>query len=266
MQVNMKNYYTAKEAQEKLGINDNNFYYLVRTGKIKKYTPPGKKQGLYPKTAIDRLAREMLAFMIYDETQGVQFMRATTDEDLREEHELATLLFGNAMHTMETRKAWLARNPEIDFIVRDHGTLVGFINLLPAKHETIMRFIRGEIRGWEIPPDEVLPFTSEDNLECIIMGMATIQDVSLTKRVQYGAKIISGFMEFLQDLAQRSVTITAFYATSATPTGIAILRNADFEVIGQVGKRIAFKLDVLKSESRLLKEYKEILQYIRGAS
>jgi hypothetical protein len=98
------------------------------------------------------------------------------------------------------------------------------------------------------------------------MGMATIQDVSLTKRVQYGAKIISGFMEFLQDLAQRSVTITAFYATSATPTGIAILRNADFEVIGQVGKRIAFKLDVLKSESRLLKEYKEILQYIRGAS
>jgi hypothetical protein len=255
----MKNYYTASEAQDRLGMNEGNFYYLVKTGKIKKFTPPGKKQGLYPKTEIDRLAREMLAFMVYDETQGLQFMKATTDDDFKEEHELAALLFGNSIHSLETRMAWLEKNPDLDFIIRDHGRLVGFINLLPTKHEAIMRFMNGEIRGWEISPEDVLPFTPGSSMECIIMGMATAQDVEITRRVQYGAKLLSGLIEFLCELAEKNISITKFYATSATPTGISILKNAGFQEIGQIGKRIAFELDVKTSHDRLATEYRQAL-------
>ncbi len=257
----MKNYYTAKEAQERLGINDNNFYYLVRTGKIKKYTPPGKKQGVYPKSEIDRLAREMLAFMTYDEKAGLQFMKATTDEDYKDEHELGTLLFGNAIHNMETRKAWLEKNPDLDFIIRDHGRLVGFINLLPAKHHAIMQFMNGEIKGWDIKPDDVLPFIPGSTIECIIMGMATTSDVDIGRRTQYGAKLLSGLTEFLIELAEKNITITKFYAASVTPSGIAILRNAGFKELKQSGKRIAFELDVMTSENRLVIEYKQALQH-----
>jgi hypothetical protein len=254
-----KNYYKAKEAQERLGVDKNRFNYLVRTGKIKKFVPPGHSQGLYLKTEIDKLAREMLAFMAYDEKQGLQVMKAKTDDDFNEEHELATLLFGHAVHSMETRRAWLEKNPDIDIIARDYGRLVGFINLLPAKHEAIEQFMSGKIRGWEIKADDVLPFTPGSTMECILMGMATTPDVSLTRRTQYGAKLISGLVEFLHELAQKSITITKFYATSATPTGIAILRNAGFREVNNIGNRIAFELDIMTSDSLLATEYRRVL-------
>jgi hypothetical protein len=205
----------------------------------------------------------MLAFMTYDEKQGLQFIKATTEEDFQEEHELATLLFGSSVHTMETRKAWLDKNPDIDFIIRDHGRLVGFINLLPAKHEAIMQFMSGEIRGWDIKPDDVVPFTPGSSMECIIMGMATTPDVDVTRRTQYGAKLVSGLVEFLRELAFQSVNITKFYATSVTPTGIAILKNAGFQDIGRLGKRVAFELDVASSDGPLVREYKQALAEVQ---
>jgi hypothetical protein len=253
-----KNYYKAKEAQERLGVDKNRFNYLVRTKKINKFVPPGQSQGLYLKTEVDRLAREMLAFMAYEE-QGLQVMKATTEEDFNEEHELGTLLFGNAIHSMEIRRAWLEKNPDIDIIARDNGRLVGFINLLPAKHEAIEQFMSGKTRGWEIKAEDVLPFTPGSTLECILMGMATTPDVGPTRRKQYGAKLISGLIDFLEELAQRSVTITKFYATSATPTGIAILRNAGFEEINHIGNRIAFELETATSDSLLATEYRKAL-------
>lgn len=257
----MSNYYTAREAQEKLGIDKNRFNYLVRTERIRKHVPPGKAQGQYLKTEIDKLARELTAFMAYDETAGLQFMIARSDEDFKDEHDLATLLFGNSVHSMETRKTWLEKNPDIDLIIRDHGKLVGFINLLPAKHDAIMQFINGEIRGWDIKDDDVLAFSPNTTMECIIMGMATTPDVEVTRRTQYGAKLISGFIEFLIGLAEKNITITKFYATSSTPTGIAILRNAGFEEINRVGKRIAFELDTTNSNNQIAKEYRQAIKH-----
>ncbi len=249
------NYYTAQEAQERLGVDDNRFYYLVRTGKIKKFVPPGRKQGVYLRAEIDKLAREMIAFVVYDEEQGLHFSKAT-HEDVQEEYELAILLFGNATHDIETRQAWLDKNTDIDFIVRDHGRLVAFISVLPVKHETIMRFMDGEIRGWEIPADDVLPYNPGSTVECIVMSMGTSPEINPLRRAQAGAKLISGVMGFLHDLAQQRVTVSKLYATSATPTGIAILKNAGFREIGHMGKRVKFELDPLQSDSIVFSEYK----------
>lgn len=260
---NLGNYYTAREAQERLGIDEGNFYYLIRTGKIKKHIPPGKKQGVYPKHQIDRLAREMLAFMTYDETERVKFMKATKD-DIKEEYEMAALMFGSATHDIATREAWLAKNEETDFIVKDEGRIVAFLNVLPVRHETIMRFINGEIRGWEIGADDILQYTPGSEVECVIMSMATSPDANIARRTQYGARLLSGFLRALEQLAERSITITNLYATSSTPTGIAILKNAGFEEISQIGKRIAFKLDMINSNARVAVEYRKALNEQKG--
>nr|BBH92064.1 hypothetical protein KTA_02630 [Thermogemmatispora argillosa] len=260
MKINYKkNYYTAKEAMERLGINKNRFNYLVRTGRIRKFIPPGGEQGYYLKTEIDRLARELLAFMTYDEDTGIQVRHARTEEDLLQEHELATLLFGSAVHSLETRRAWLARNPDLDLIVLDHGRVVGFLNLLPCQETAIKDFLQGRIRGWDIKPEDVLPFKPGEELSCIIMGMGTTPDVPPSRRAMYGARLISGLMNFLEDLAKQSVVIRKFYATSATPTGIAILRHAGFREINRIGNRIAFELDITTAESPLATEYRHIL-------
>ena len=108
-----------------------------------------------------------------EKEQRIKFMKATTEQDTLDQYTLATSIVGFVAHDVPTRQAWLVSNPDIDFIVRDQGKLVGFINLLPVKHETIMRFMSGEIRGWDIPGEDVLPYTSGSSVECIVMGMGT---------------------------------------------------------------------------------------------
>ena len=220
--------------------------------------PQATSSSVYLKKEIETLANEMFSYMETDETQGLTFMVATAD-DMQEEYDLTTSMFGNAVHDIPTRQAWLNKNPETDFIVRDNGLLVGFLNMLPVKPKTIKRFIDGEIRGWDIPAEDVLPYVSGSSFECIVMGMATLPEAERTRRAQYGAKLISGFFDFLHRLAEQQITITKFYATSATPTGIAILRHAGFQEIGRIGERIAFELETETSDTPLVRAYRESL-------
>src|ERR1700730_13514741 len=117
-----------------------------------------------------------------EKEQRIKFMKATTQQDTLDQYNLAASMFGSAVHDIPTRRTWLARNPDIDFIVRDQGKLVGFINMLPVKHEAIMKFMSGEIRGWEIPGEDVLPYTPGSSVECVVMGMATTPEAEAGKR------------------------------------------------------------------------------------
>ena len=222
-------------------------------------TPPNTIQSISLREEIDTLAKEMFTLMKTPQTKGIAFMKATTD-DIQEEYDLATSMFGSAVHDIPTRQAWLRENPDTDFIVRDKGVLVGFINMLPVKPETIKRFMDGELRGWDIPAEDVLPYTPGSTLECIVMGMATLPEVDKTRRAQYGAKLINGLIEFLHHLAEQHIVIMKFYATSVTPTGKAILKHAGFQQIGQIDQRIAFELDTMTSSSPLAKAYREALK------
>ena len=255
----MEHYYTAREAQQQLGMQVGAFYYLIDTGKIKKLTPPGKNRGFYSKHQIEKLTRERLNCIIDEKEQGTTFRKATLD-DLQEEYELAALMLnGSAGYGIPTYEAWLRKNPDTNFIVRDQGRLVAYMHVLPVKQETITRWMKGETREWEISAEDVLPYTPRSSVECIIMCMATTLDVDKRKRRQYGVCLIRGFLHFLCDLAEQDTTITKFYAISATPEGIAILRRAKFEEKGRVGKRVAFELNLLTSNIHMAKAYRAVL-------
>jgi hypothetical protein len=120
--------------------------------------------------------------------------------------------------------------------------------------------MEGEIRGWDIKKDDVLEYSSNMDVSCILMGMGTTPRAERTRRTQYGARLISGFIEFLENLASRGITITKFYATSSTPTGIALLRNAGFKEAGKIERRIKFELDIHSSEAVIVKEYNKIVK------
>ena len=262
----MKHYYAAGEARQQLGLNVGAFYYLIDTGKIKKLTPPGKKQGFYSKHQIERLARERRKCMIDEEEAGPTFNKATVD-DLEEEYELAVLMLnGSAGYDIATYEAWLHKNPETNFIVRDQGRLVAYMHVLPVKQETITRWLKGEIRAWEISTEDVLPYTPGSSMECIMLGMVTTLDVDEGIRRQYGVRLMRGFLHFLYDLAGQNIRIARFYAMSATPEESAILRRAKFEERGQVGKRVAFELNPFTSDTGMAKAYRAVLNGGRDSS
>jgi hypothetical protein len=256
----MKHYYSAREARQLLGINVGAFYYLIDTGKIKKLTPPGRKQGFYSKHQIERLAGKRLKCVTDEEQPGSSFINATLN-DIHEEYELAALMLdGSARYGVPLCEAWLRKNSAVNFIVRDQGRLVAFMHVLPVKQETIKRWLSGEIREWEISAADVLLYTPEISVECIIMSMVTISDVDEQERRQYGMRLIRGFLHFLQHLARQDITITRFYAIGTTPEGIAILKRAEFEERGQVGKRVVFELNPLTSDTRMAKAYRAVLK------
>ncbi len=257
-QYDIKNWYgigttpVGQKILEELGFKE---VISLEDGNRKGYV----LDNLHSSKLITQFTKDMESQDLLLSDQRTTFMKATA-ADILDEYNLATSMFGDATHDIPTRRAWLKQNSATDFIVRDRQRLVGFLNMLPVKHKTLMRFIRGEIRGWEIPAEDVLPYAPGSKVECIIMGMATIPDVQIGQRARYGQRLIMGVIRFVRELAEQNVTITKFYATSSTPTGIAILENAQFTKIGQIGKRIAFELDTMQSDAPLAKQYREMLQ------
>ncbi len=257
-QYDIKNWYgigttpVGQEILEALGFKE---ILSLEDGERKGYSA----NNLHSSKLINHFIAEMEHQDLLLSEQRIKFMKATAN-DILDEFNMATSMFGSAVHDIPTRHAWLASNPDTDFIVRDQGKLVGFINMLPVKHETIMKFMNGEIRGWEIPAEDVLPYTPGSEVECIVMGMATSPEADPGKRAYYGRRLINGMIRFIQEMAAKDITITKFYATSVTPTGIAILRNVGFKEIGQIGKRIAFELDTMTSDARLARQYRAMLR------
>jgi hypothetical protein len=252
-EISMNYYYTAREAQQRLGMGVGAFYYLVDTGRIKKLAPPGKQRGFYSKHLIEKLAKERTAGITCKKVPEITFLKATQD-DIHEEYELATLLLNGSMgYGLPTYEAWLRYNPDSNFIVRDRGRLVAFMQMLPLKRETIKQWLNGEIREWEIGAADVLPYEAGSSVECIITSIATTADVDTWKRRVYGMRLVRGFQRFLVDLAKQGITITRFYAASAAPDGLSLLRKAKFEERGYIGKRVVFELDPIAAENRVAK-------------
>ncbi len=187
-------------------------------------------------------------------------MKATMS-DLDEEYELATLLLnGNAPYSVPTYQAWLSKNPDSNFILRDLGRLVAFLVVLPVQQKTIKRWLNGEIREWEIGAEDILPYSHINPLECIILSMATTSDVDISKRRAYGLRLMRGYLHFLQDTAAQGITFTKFYSLGSTAEGSAILKRVGFEARRQIGKRVIFECDPMTSSSRIAQIYRIALE------
>ena len=85
-------YYTASEAQAKLGLSKAMFFRKVNQGLIPKVIPPGMKQGAYPKRDIDALALSMNA--VFETYNKIVFSRSTPADQL-EEMNIGILCFGS---------------------------------------------------------------------------------------------------------------------------------------------------------------------------
>lgn len=264
----MKYYYTAQEARQRLNTNVGTFYYLIETGKIKKIMPSGKKRGYYSKYQIEKLAKERLTCIVDEESSyeysteepKTTFTKASL-EDIHEEFEFATLLLNRSMgYGIPASEAWLSKNPATNFIVKDQGQLVAYIQALPIKREIIDRWIKGEFGEWEISKEDVLPYTPGSSMECIILGIATTPNADRRTRCNYGVYLIRHFLNFLCDLAQQDITITRFYIFGTTPEEITSLKRARFEERGRTDKRVAFELNPLIVETQLARAYRAALK------
>ncbi len=251
-------YYSGREVQRKLGITEPALRNLVNQRRIRKVTPPGRQYGVYLKEEIDTFAEKWLAFLTAKEPPKTTLEPATS-EDMEAEQELAKRAIRSpGLMTTEIRKAWLTKNPEGHYLLKHNNKLVAYLWLLPVMHERLMEFMDGKIRGGEIRAEDVDAFEPGKPVECFVVGLASEPDVGETTRMHYVQHLVRGVMKELEKLGRKGYIITKIYATSDTPTGIATAIHIGMEEYGEkIGKRLKFVLDVEKSTSFLLDDYKQ---------
>lgn len=201
------------------------------------------------------------AFIMSKEPPSQTTFEIPDMDDMEDENELDRRTVGGAGMTTEVRKSWLNINSSLDYHVRHNGKLVAFIRLLPLKHETLENFMEGKVRGKDIPTSAIETFEIGKPIECLVIGIASDSDVDEEIRTHYVLTLLRGTMRELEKLGEQGIIITKIYATSESPTGIAMAVHLGMEQVpGKIGRRVKFVLNIDNSDSLLASRYKRGLE------
>ncbi len=265
-------YLTSGQAAKILKCSVGMVYNYERSGQLHKETPTGRKQGFFKRKEVEALADGLASFFEspVENTQresadDLVFSQATPD-DMEGVYKVAASLFGETT-SAEARKPLVALCPEGNYVVKRHGKVVAYIHIQPLKHDRLMAFMRGEIRGKHITANDLDCFETGKSVECLIKSIGAVKTIGSTEEIcranqlRFLFKLIRGTALEMAKLGSKGVDITTIYATSETVTGIAIGFSAKMEPFGKplgIG-RFRFVLDVATSSLPLLRPYKAAL-------
>ncbi|MBV9690987.1 MAG: hypothetical protein JO202_14915 [Ktedonobacteraceae bacterium] len=257
----MDRFYTAKEAQERLGASHDKFQYMVRSGQVRKVTLPGRKYGVYPKEQINRLAAAMEATAeLYAHDASV--FELATEADLPEIYKLVKAS-GLVPTPMKTMRAWIRRNPESFYTLRDNGVVVAYACIFPVQHDWLMRVLKDEIRIGSVPIGDIYPFTPDQPFDLYIRDLV-IGRGEKGKAAHYAQRMIFELVHVFSELGARGIEIRAIYAFATTPQGNNICQRLRFVPLVEFNPKIKgempYKLDIPTTSSPLIDTYKRNLE------
>lgn len=257
-------FYTASEVMKKLGIANSTLYHYIDIGKIQRVVPPGKKEGYYLKAEVDNIIRAKELFILQYATDSSTFEQAQ-EEDIAGITDLCIGLFGkNGTASYETRLAQYHKNPQIFYVLKQDELIVGYIGLFPLKQEAIEQIMSGveesTFRRGLLSPENITQFApGEADHVFLVIGVRQ----NLKRSKTYGAKVISGGIEVLEQFARKDVIIKKLYATSRTQDGIRLCKGMGFKQIipkFEEDDLLRFELDLEKTESPLFQKYRRIVK------
>ena len=254
-----KDYYTASQAMRILGVTEGMFYNFIRNGDLEGTTLPGRKQKVYEKSRVDQLAHELKAFVATRKTSPTTFGKATTRQEILESTKLSDAIFGGHID-LETQMSWLERNPDICYVAKNEGKVVGYAIILPLSIEKIEKLLREEEFTVNIEASEIGKFKRGEAIHLYMGAIGVIPGVTIAEKRTFGSKLISGLMDVIIDLGKKGVIIKTIVARSTKPDGIALLRKIGFTEILSTTDKKNFMVDVEKSGIKEIVEYKQALK------
>ena len=257
-------YYTAKQAIELLGLSRASFYDYVEDGKIKRYVPPLRTEGFYKKKEIDLMAAQIALILhieLSDEEDTLITTRVAKPEDAQGIREVLTEGFGWQSASVEQRLAWYRVNPLIDYVVVYDSKIAGYITAVPYVPTALEDMMAGRKRAWHIEPDDILPFLP-GRTYTLYVGAAVRRDMPDPKIL--ARRLLSKFINFLQELAESEIVIEKLYAVSNQEDGIKLCKKLGFvqqeTQPGDLFPDSRFMLDLTTSDSHFAKLYRKTLK------
>lgn len=263
----MKGLYTAKEAREKLGVTDDKFQYMVRTGLIKKVILPGRKYGVYAQAEVNRLASAINA-TIEQYTRDESLFEKATQADLPE---IIAMCAKNMPRVtpLEKQREWIKRNPEAFYTLRENGEVVAYACIFPVNYNWLKKVLKDEIRMGDVPIEEIYPFTPNTLLNLYIRDLIVDQTQGKEKAAHHAQRILAELTHTIAQLGTRGVNIETIYALATSPQGNQLARKLGFRAMTELDNPtegyMPYELIVSESNSSLVNEYKAELQHYRKA-
>ena len=252
-------YYTAAAVKEKLGITQGMLYNYVRNGNLKPIVPPGKRHGVYLRSEVDQLARELRAFMATRQKSTSTFVRATP-EDVPDCARISDELFNGLHFDVDKQIAWMKKNPDICYVVKDEDKVVGYVLMLPLDPKKIERILREEEFALDLETEDIGEFIQGKPIHLYMASIAVTGRASLFERRTYGARLVGGLLKVIVDLGKRGIILETIVARSSKPDGIRLLRGIGFTELLSTTDKKNFIIEVGKSGLKEIVEYKQALK------
>jgi len=256
-----KDYLTAGEVKKLLGITDGMLYNFVENKALERVIPPGRKQGVYRRSQVEQLARDLKVFLSTRNEETTTFSKASR-EDIPILIEIGTTTYPGiqqGMASLETRLSWLKKNPDIYYVVRKDNETVGYTAIIPMKPEKIRKILANEEFMKDVKPEEIEEFKPGSPLHVYLATMRTKLGISKNEKRAYGVRLTGGLITTLIEMIDNGINIDTLYARSETVDGIRLLKHLGFTEISQTKDYKNFALKLNNGGMQTLEKYKQAI-------
>lgn len=248
-------FYTASEARKVLGLTEPTFFARVARGEIPKVIPPGRRQGVYPKSIIDALAQAMQ--LLFEQHEHIVFSRSRLAEQ-EEEMRIGTKCFGAEYITpLPERIAFQLKSENTFWSLKVDGRVVGYISMFRFPPDFQDDILTGRHIERDITVREVLTFERGKPFSVYIDVMAIDPDLPLHLRRLYGGIIVGRMADVILNLRANNYQIDRLFTVTATTEGDNLARDAGFRLMAgksQAPGRTAYEFELDEAGIELLKE------------
>ncbi len=236
-------FYTASQAQAKLGLSKTEFHRKVNQGLIPKIVRSGMKHGVYPKRDIDALALSMN--IVFEQHDKIIFSKSSP-ADLIEEIEIGAKCFGRDFISPMTERLALQQKNEFTFYsLKVDNRVVGYTAMHRFLPEVLEDILTGRIATGEVKAKDVLKFERGKPFN-VFTGVIVV-DSSLPNHLRhlYAGVMIRHRADMILRLITAGYEIENLYTIATT----------------KEGDRLAQKLGYQKMEGKSLVKGKTAYQY-----
>jgi hypothetical protein len=254
----IENYYTVAEVKKILGITNDMLYNYVENGALKRVIPPGKRQGLYKRSEVDQLARELHAFILQRTKDPSYITVVTTREEMKECLDISQTVFGCVEDDiLDESMRMIEKNPYICFALRSNDQIVGYTGITPLKPGK-MESVLAQTLPVRVSPEDMEVFEAGKNLDIYIGVMVVKPGFNPLVKHTYGSRLIANFIDVIVGCGEKGVSIGTIAARSNTADGIRLMRHAGFtEIKRATPERRTFVINVEQSAIPFIEQYKQ---------
>ncbi len=224
MQNTPKLYYTASEAQIRLGVSKSKFYKWVREGIVRRVVLPGMKQGVYPRRDVEAIMSLMSA------QQSRVLFSPSSPADLVEEMEIAHRgLQHGTKFSLAERIALQQKSHFCFYSLKLHGVVIGSGSFFSLSARVLDDLLTGQKIEEDITPDMVLPFTRLEPFDTYLDAIAI--DPALPRHLAryYGGVLIYRFIDLLFHWLANDYQVVGLYAIAHSERDEQLLRRLGFQ-------------------------------------